>query len=72
MNLHAGLKDRSDDVTRLEKKDGARRGLKCPIYSVFNIIFCDLSFARQHWAAIGCTSNCQPITVTVHSNVLGR
>ena len=24
---------------------------------------------RQHWAAIGCTENCQPIRVTVHSDI---
>ena len=29
-------------------------------------VSCDLIF-RQHWAAIGCTKNDQPIAVTVHS-----
>ena len=29
-------------------------------------------FLRQHWAAIGCTKNYQPIRVTVHSDLLQR
>ena len=27
---------------------------------------------RQHWAAIGCTKNDQPVRVTVHSDLLKR
>ena len=27
------------------------------------------NFLRQHWAAIGCAENVQPLRVTVHSNL---